>query len=98
MQTEQRLELLDRSAIRVYDVDPRHLVGLGELRATSERDVGFLENLRRRVGDEGRQEPLVSDHRPGERRIAEVPDYGRGQPSGGKHARPRTSDGRVDVL
>src|SRR5438132_11712702 len=41
----------------------------------------------RRQGVEGRQEPLVSDHHPGQRRIAEVPDYGRGHPSGGKHAR-----------
>src|SRR6266571_8481050 len=33
MQTEQRLELLDRSAVRVDDVDPSHLVGLGEFAA-----------------------------------------------------------------
>src|SRR5438445_11515749 len=58
MQTEQRLELLDRSAIRVYDVDPRHLVGLGEFAAAADRDVGFLEKLGRRVGDD-----LNADHR-----------------------------------
>src|SRR5437879_10951843 len=58
MQAEQRLELLDRSAIRVDDVDPRHPVGLCEFAATADRDVLFLEKFGRRVGDD-----LDADHR-----------------------------------
>src|SRR5256712_352383 len=52
----------------------------------------------RREGVEGRQEPLVSAHQPGQRRIAEVPRYRGRHPPGREHAGPRTPHGGVDVL
>src|SRR2546426_9573425 len=49
-------------------------------------------------GPEGRQEPLVPSHQPGQRRLAEVPDHRRRDPARREHAGPRASYGGIDVL
>src|SRR5207249_4174054 len=148
MQAEYRLELLDRSAVGIQDIDAGYLVGLDEFAAAADSDVLLLEKFGRRVGDdldadhraanfagrikllcvrpmrklqmppvpcgrrwthegrapqrregvEGGQEPLVSAHQSGQRRIAEVPRDRRRHSPGREHAGPRTPYGRVDVL